>query len=218
MKDTLIILGTAHLDSTPGKRSPDGKFREAYWSREFSNGLKPILEYYGLKVMIDWPELDMKPGTTQSMELAERVKIVNAEYDKGTQDVYYISNHVNAAGMGSQWMSARGWSVFTSPGKTTSDLLAEFLYISASKNLRSYKGWGTWESKQKPIRTDPSDGDSDYESNLYVLRKTKCPAVLVENMFQDNKDDVAYLTSEIGMRELQKTYVEGIFWFLENKK
>ena len=28
-----IILGTAHLSSTPGKRSPDGTFREYQYSR-----------------------------------------------------------------------------------------------------------------------------------------------------------------------------------------
>ena len=59
MKKDLIILGTAHLDTTPGKCSPDGKFREAVWSREFVGDLKPMLESYGLDVMIDWPDFNM---------------------------------------------------------------------------------------------------------------------------------------------------------------
>ena len=58
MKKDLIILGTAHLDTTPGKCSPDGKFREAVWSREFVADLKPMLESYGLEVMIDWIDLE----------------------------------------------------------------------------------------------------------------------------------------------------------------
>jgi hypothetical protein len=36
----IIILGTAHLASTPGKRSPDGKFREYKFSREIVQELK----------------------------------------------------------------------------------------------------------------------------------------------------------------------------------
>ena len=28
-----------------------------------------------------------------------------------------------------------------------------------------------------------TDGDSDYEANFYVLKNTKCPAVLTENLF-----------------------------------
>lgn len=212
-KKDLIILGTAHLETTPGKQSPDGKFKEAVWSREFVTDLKSILEDgYGLETMIDWPDLNMTPGIS---ELAKRVEIVNREVDKKEKNVYYISTHVNAAGNQGKWMGARGWSVYTSPGKTVSDLLAEFLWISAHKNLKEYAKMGTWEKGQKPIREDTTDGDHDIEEKFYVLTKTKCPAVLVENMFQDNHDDISYLTSDIGFHELQRTYVEGILWFLE---
>ena len=44
MKKPVIILGTAHLDVTPGKCSPDGRFREPVWSREMVCGLKIALE------------------------------------------------------------------------------------------------------------------------------------------------------------------------------
>ena len=77
MKKDLIILGTAHLDTTPGKCSPDAGFREAVWSREFVGDLKPMLESYGLEVMIDWIDLSMGLGITTSPELAKRVEIVN---------------------------------------------------------------------------------------------------------------------------------------------
>ena len=33
-ESTVIILGTAHLATTPGKCSPDGQFREYAYSRE----------------------------------------------------------------------------------------------------------------------------------------------------------------------------------------
>ena len=45
-----IILGTAHLKSTPGKRSPDGKFREYAYSREVVAAVKAILKDYGYNV------------------------------------------------------------------------------------------------------------------------------------------------------------------------
>ena len=218
MKKDLIILGTAHLDTTPGKCSPDGKFREAVWSREFVGDLKPILEGYDLEVMIDWPDLSMGKGTTTQQELKKRVEIVNTEVEKEKgRNVYYISSHVNAAGSQGKWLGARGWSVWTSPGKTTSDILAEFLWISANKNLREYKGFGKWGKGQVPLRSDMADGDHDLEERLYVLTKTRCPAVLIENMFQDNRDDIEYLTSDIGFHELSRTYVEGILWFLDNR-
>ena len=218
MKKDLIILGTAHLGTTPGKQSPDAGFREAVWSREFVANLKPMLENYGLEVMIDWIDLSMGKGTTTSQELAKRVEIVNKEVEREKgRNVYYISTHVNAAGSNGNWLGARGWSVYTSPGRTISDTLAEFLWISAHKNLRTYKDLGTWGKNQVPIRSDTTDGDHDLEEKLYVLTKTKCPAVLVENMFQDNHDDIQYLTSDIGFHELSRTYVEGILWFLDNR-
>ena len=49
----VVILGTAHGVNTPGKCSPDKKFREYKFSREVINDLKPKLEALGLKVYID---------------------------------------------------------------------------------------------------------------------------------------------------------------------
>ena len=66
------------------------------------------------------------------------------------------------------------------------------------------------------IRKDLSDGDPDWEENFYILNKTKCPAVLTENFFQDNKDDVAFLLSPEGKQQIVKVHVEGIIKYLEN--
>ena len=53
-----IILGTAHLGTTPGKCSPDKKFREALWSREMCDQVKLILENAKYQVHIDYPSLE----------------------------------------------------------------------------------------------------------------------------------------------------------------
>ena len=50
-----IILGTAHLKSTPGKCSPDKKFYEYKYSREVCQAVKEILKDYnfeGRKVIL----------------------------------------------------------------------------------------------------------------------------------------------------------------------
>ena len=52
----VVILGTAHGINTPGKCSPDKKFREYKFSREVINILKPKLEALGLTVYIDIPQ------------------------------------------------------------------------------------------------------------------------------------------------------------------
>ena len=69
---------------------------------------------------------------------------------------------------------------------------------------------------QKPIRRDTTDGDSDMEAALYVLKHTECPAVLTENMFMDNKADTDWLLSEDGKHALARLHVEGIIKYIES--
>ncbi len=197
-----IILGTAHLKSTPGKCSPDKKFFEYKYSRELCQAIKAILQNMGYTVFIDIEDEDLKVTTNQ--ELCLRCKVVN-DLQKVYKNCIYVSIHVNAAGNGTKWMNATGWSAYTSVGLTAADKLAECLYDAAKKNL-----------KDKKLRTDYLDKDSDIESNFYVLKHTLCPAVLTENFFQDNKEDVEFLTSDIGFHQLVRTHVEGILKYISD--
>ena len=197
-----IILGTAHLKSTPGKCSPDKKFFEYQYSREVCQEVKAELEALGYKVFID-VEADDLP-MNQSKELIYRCKVVN-DLHKKYKNCIYVSIHVNAAGNGSQWMNATGWEAYTSIGKTQADVLATYLYNAAKKNL-----------KGKKLRTDMSDGDIDKEANFYVLKHTNCPAVLTENFFQDNKSDVEYLNSDLGFYQIVKTHVDGMINYIKD--
>lgn len=198
-----IILGTAHLKSTPGKCSPDKNFFEYKYSREVCKAIKTILQNMGYTVFIDIEDDDLK-GINSSKELSLRCKIVN-DLQKVYKNCIYISIHVNAAGADGKWHNATGWSAYTSVGVTSADKLAECLYDSAKKNLIG-----------KKLRTDFTDKDSDLEANFYVLKHTNCPAVLTENFFQDNKDDVDYLTSDLGFHQIVKTHVEGILKYISD--
>lgn len=211
-----IVFGTAHLDHPwiPGKCSPDGKFLEARFSRELMESLVPTMQSYGFNTLVDYPGLapdgiNIKayPNDWEAQQRAElnfRVRKVN-EICKiyGKDNVIYVSLHVNASGNG-QWMQARGWEVYTSPGKTKSDILATCMW-NAAKN---YLGDLT------TMRSDWSDGDPDKEAKFFVLTKTKCPAVLVENLFMDNQEDLKLLTGDIGWMLVERTIIEGIlnYW------
>lgn len=199
-----IILGTAHLASTPGKCSPDGKFHEYEFSREVCKDLAPILRNAGYDTVIDIEEADLK--LTQNQELKKRAQFVNdmcAEF--GAQNCIYVSIHVNAAAADGKWHNATGWEAYTSPGPTKSDKLATYLYKSAERNLPGQK-----------IRYDYSDGDEDKEANFYVLTNTKCAAVLTENFFQDNQKDIAFLQSDEGFQRIVRLHAEGILQYLED--
>ena len=229
-ENTIIILGTAHLGTTPGKCSPDNRFREAVWSREICKDLNAILHQYGYKSEIDYeplnPSADMKGATTkqqQNNELAVRVNYVNSLCQKhGSNNCLYISIHVDAAGADNKWHTAGGFTVWTSVGQTKSDRLAEYIYDRAITNLKEYsqimasgKIKGLYDKNQNYIRMDKSDGDKDKEANFYVLKNTECPAVLIECMFQDNKSDVEYLLSDLGRHEITRSILEGILDYIE---
>lgn len=201
-----ILIDNGHGIDTPGKRSPysicgippEIPFFEFSWCREIANSVVNELKIQGYDADLLVPEENDIPLS----ERCERVNQVCKEL--GTSNVILISIHSNAAGKGKEWCKAVGWSAYTTPGNTKSDNLAECLYDVAEEVFIGRK-----------IRTDKSDGDRDWESNFFILRKTLCPAVLTENFFYDNPDDLMYILSDEGKEAVIKCHVEGIKKYIE---
>lgn len=187
-----ILLDNGHGENTAGKRSPDGKFREYLYAREIAEAIEGELKFLGI-------DAERIVTETEDISLAERARRVNEICGRlGAENVVLVSIHCNASKNG-EWGKARGWSAYTSKGKTKSDELATMLYVEAAKNFAG-----------QTLRKEFSDGDPDWEEGFYVLRKTKCPAVLTENFFMDNEQDLAYLTSEEGREAIIRTHVAAL--------
>lgn len=60
-----------------------------------------------------------------------------------------------------------------------------------------------------------TDGDPDKEAHFYILKHTKCPSVLTENLFQDNREDVAFLLSDEGKEVITALHVNGIMSYIK---
>ena len=202
-----ILIDNGHGIQTKGKRSPDGKLLEYAYTRELARQIVKILKSRGYDSELLVPEDDDIP-------LSERVRRANEiclTYEPscpaptGHPDVILISLHLNAAGDGTKWMNATGWSCYTCKGQTQSDKLAACLYEAAIKNFPGRR-----------IRTDYSDNDPDWEENFYILRHSLCPAVLTENFFMDNKSDLEYLQSRAGKQTVIDTHVEGIIEYISS--
>ena len=205
-----ILIDNGHGIQTKGKRSPDGKLLEYAYTRELARQIVTTLKARGYDSELLVPEDD-------DISLEERVRRINKiclTYEPSSPaptgdlmpNVILISIHVNAAGDGTKWMNATGWSCYTCKGQTESDRLADCLYKAAEKILEN-----------QVIRTDYArDGDPDWEENFYILRKTPCVAVLSENYFMDNKSDLEYLQSQTGKQAIIDTHVEGIEEWIES--
>ena len=195
-----ILIDNGHGSNTQGKRSPNGSILEYKYTREIAQRVVDELKARGY---------DAERIVTEDYDvsLGERCRRVNAKCKAhGSHNVLLVSIHNNAAGAGG-WMNARGWSAYTTKGRTLSDALADCLYKAAESYLIGQK-----------IRKDTQDGDPDWEENFYILRNTICAAVLTENFFMDSREDVAYLLSEAGKSAIVKTHVEGIIAYIKSQK
>lgn len=193
-----ILIDAGHGIDTPGKRSPDGSFLEYLWNRQVADLVLTGLRASGI-------DADMVVTETNDITLRTRAMRVNRVCDRmGASNVLLVSIHANTAGNGKSWMNATGWECHTSPGKTRSDALAECFYKSFSAAF-----------PEKRMRRDLSDGDSDKESKFYILTKTRCPAVLLENFFYDNRDECAWLLLEGTKVSIADAIVTGLKMYLK---
>lgn len=213
------LYDAGHGIDTLGKCSPDMRLCEYKKARELVRDIVARRRAMGYDARILVPEdKDVSPK--------ERCRRVNATCDKvGKSNVLLVSVHCNAAGADGKWKSAGGWCAYTSPGQTKADVLATHLYESAQTALADYieafpirKMNGDYDSKQRPIRTDYSDGDPDYEARFYILMHTKCPAVLTESLFQDNKADCDFLLSAEGHNAIVSLHVNGVENYIKSLK
>lgn len=193
-----ILIDPGHGIDTPGKRSPDGLFQEYLWNRQVADMILEGLVSAGVDASLVVTE-------TNDVTLRNRVNRVNTICNRvGASNVLLVSIHANAAGNGSAWMNAKGWSCYTSKGKTKSDQVAECLYDAFEAEFQDRK-----------IRKDMSDGDRDWEENFYVLQKSKCPAVLLENFFYDNREECAWMLQEETKKRIASAAVKGIIKYIK---
>ena len=186
-----ILIDNGHGKETSGKRSPDGRLKEYAYTREIADRVVIELQNEGIDAMRIVPE-------ENDVTLSERVKRVNA-FGK---EAILISIHCNAMGSGAGWMPANGCSVLVGN--------------NASKNSRRLARQLAQAALNRKVKVRrPSPQDLYWTANLYICQKTNCPAVLVENFFQDNKEDVEYLLSEEGKLCVTNILLEGITNYLK---
>ncbi len=176
MRKLIIILDPAHGSDVPGKRSPNGKHLEYRWSREICKALANKLVANDFRV-------EFSNNSEKEIGLSKRVSFANhLDFNEG-EIKFLVSLHNNAAGNGSDWMNARGVEIYTSKGSTRSDEFAEVIM----KNLK------TDFPDNNIVKFRYGNDQLGKEANFSVLMGSTYYAVLLEWLFQDNKEDYELL-------------------------
>lgn len=164
----IILLDNGHGRETPGKRSPvwhDGRqLFEWEFNRDIVARVMTLAPSRGVLVAPLVPEV-------MDISLGERVRRANRWWEESDHNCLLLSIHANAGG-------GTGFEFYTSRGRTKSDRYADIIIAQYERNFPN-----------EQMRFDLSDGDKDKEADFYLLKNTKCPAVLIENLFMDYEPD-----------------------------
>lgn len=211
-----IILDCGHgmNDTTKGKYSPmldssefnlrdvtvyQNRFREGNFNRLIGQRLERMLKGAGFEVHI-------VSDSYKDNSLNDRVNKANqiaTKYGKG--NCIYISIHSNAAGNGIDWNNATGVSVHCCrKSSEKSKKLARLIYKHVLD--KGYNG----------NRSIPED--HIWYNDFFVLKNTTMPAVLVENLFYDNKSDLKKLMSDEHRDVILSYLYNGILEFIDEVK
>lgn len=187
----VLLIDNGHGSNTPGKCSPDGQHREWRWTRDFAERLCIALIKRGH---------DARRLVTEDRDVSirERVRRVNDVCAKeGSRNVLLISIHNNAAGSDRKWHEPRGFSA----------------HVSLNASARSKQLATIIARRMGKAGVDvrkPLPAQWYWPQNLGICRDTNCPAVLCENLFQDNREDVKLLHDELFLQLLEAVYVAAI--------
>lgn len=194
-----VLIDNGHGDPplTGGKCSPDGRLKEYHYCREIAQRVSRELSLKGVDALLLVPE-------ATDTSLKERVRKVNAWCNKlGGKNVVLVSIHNNAAGSDGKWHEASGFSVFVSKNASTNSRKLAKIFTGRAT------GMGLMGNRCVP-------DEKYWVQSLAMTRDTNCPAVLTENLFQDNEADVSYLLSEEGKRAIVKLHVDSIIDYIDS--
>ena len=193
----IICIDNGHGVDTLGKRSPDGVLREYKYCREIAAEVVKRLktmDYNAQQLVTEENDISLSVRCKRVNDICKHF---------GASNVLVVSIHCNAAGADGKWHDARGWQACVS------------LNASAkSKQLASYLFDAAQEQGLK--MRSPKPGQKWWAQNLAICRDTNCPAVLTENLFQDNLADVEYLLSDKGREAIINLHVQGIINYIKS--
>ena len=193
----VILTDAGHGENTAGKRSPDGRLLEWKYSREIAAEVVKRLktmDYNAQQLVTEENDISLSVRCKRVNDICKHF---------GASNVLVVSIHCNAAGADGKWHDARGWQACVSLNASAkSKQLASYLFDAAQVEGLKMRS--------------PKPGQKWWAQNLAICRDTLCPAVLTENLFQDNLSDVEFLLSDKGREAIVNLHVNGIINYIRS--
>lgn len=186
-----IMEDPGHGGRDPGAIGPTGvqeKVITLAIARKVAEILKPVADVRLTR------EDDRAMGPSLNADLQARADMANSW---GAD--CFVSIHCNSSAN----RSVSGCEIYTSPGQTKADALAESIIKSMEAAL-----------PELIFRKDLTDGDSDKEAAFAVLMRTKMPAVLIELGFISNPAEEALLENPAFQGRAARGIAEGVAKYL----
>jgi len=181
----LIAIDDGHGANTKGKRTPP--IKELHYRQIRENEFnKEVANYLNLELKRCGFRTIFTAPTNFDTSLKARVNRAN----KMKADLF-VSIHYNAFDGTFEAANPSGHSVHIYPRSVESRRVAQYVLKELNK--------GT-PQKSRGIK----------ESNFYVLRKTKMPAILSENGFMDNKREALLMIDKGFQKEVAREHAIGI--------
>ncbi len=175
---------------TAGKRSPEfefGQYFEGVGNREIVKKMIAQCKALGIDAI-------NIADSEEDIPLGERVRMAN-NLHRHKKNCIYVSMHSDAFSD----PRAHGYSIYTSVGETSSDAIASMFLNTMKDYFPDHK-----------LRHDNTDGDEDKEAHFYVLKKTHCPAILIENFFYTNPKECQLLLNESFQDKIVACHMDSI--------
>lgn len=130
-------------------------------------------------------------------------RLINTENITPPSANLLIAVGLNASTDDGRYHTAQGWSVCNNTSSKASSHLAECLTTAALRILgrRAFSMPGQIPSQR-------------HLSQTALLSVLPIPAVLTLNLYQDNRQDIEYLLSDVGRQAIIKLHTKGIMEYL----
>lgn len=189
-----IILDNGHGENTSGKQSPKWGDGSQLFEYEFN---RDIVGRISLQLASQQIPFEILVPEITDIGLTERANRANKIFEEHPGSVL-ISVHANAA---PKEGTASGWEVLHYPNSSEGIKLAQVF----SKEY-DYASFGFPNRGLKP------------RSDLAILRLTKCPSIITENLFMNTEKDCRYIMSDEGRQKIANFHIDAIKKYLEGFK